>query len=281
MAAASPGQGHGGAADSKQDMHFQMSKKLAQLTKVIYSLNTKNDKHEEEVQALKDAHTKELQQHATETRRHLLELQTKLGDQENMCKKLQNLENVLAKQERLRHEEKVTFDAYRRKMTREEARTLELERRVLAMKKDLQEKTEHFSRLRVRFADDKQAALKELSKVHQLEMEKARKDYDNEISAARQRLEELNDSEKSKEKINSCQSQSMEEPLEQEPSKVDPHPTKLSFKKKKYVILRWNLAVVKEKEAVNLRQLKNSQESLQVAREALDQQTELIQKASK
>uniref|UniRef100_UPI00358EB7BD protein FAM184A-like n=1 Tax=Myxine glutinosa TaxID=7769 RepID=UPI00358EB7BD len=341
MAAASPG--HGGAANSNQEMHFQMSKKIAQLTKVIYSLNTKNDKHEEEVQALKDAHTKELQQHAAETRRHVHELQSRLGDEENMCKKLQNLEKVLAKQERLRHDEKVAFDAYRRKMmAREESMTSELERRVFAMKRDLQEKTEHFSTLRVRFADDKQAALKELSKTHKVEMDVARKDFDREISATRQKLEELNDLEKQKEKINSCQSQSMDEPLDQEPircasgdgqnawqekemerqfefeteeteirrtckEKVErlqeslksleqdlqqsqgensnlrrenlTFQAELKDKRSEMEILRRNLAVAKEEAAVNLMQLNDSQKSLQVVRETLEQ-TKLIHKSS-
>jgi hypothetical protein len=34
------------------DLHHKMSKKIAQLTKVIYHLNTKNEDHEYEIQAL-------------------------------------------------------------------------------------------------------------------------------------------------------------------------------------------------------------------------------------
>ncbi|XP_060585098.1 protein FAM184A-like [Ruditapes philippinarum] len=45
-----------------QDMHLKMSKKIAQLTKVIYALNTKNDEHEAVLQQIKEQHEEELQQ---------------------------------------------------------------------------------------------------------------------------------------------------------------------------------------------------------------------------
>lgn len=45
-----------------QDMHLKMSKKIAQLTKVIYALNTKNDENEAVLQALRDQNEEEKQQ---------------------------------------------------------------------------------------------------------------------------------------------------------------------------------------------------------------------------
>lgn len=38
------------------DLHHKMSKKIAQLTKVIYHLNTRNDDHEAEIAALNAQH---------------------------------------------------------------------------------------------------------------------------------------------------------------------------------------------------------------------------------
>ncbi len=38
------------------DLHHKMSKKIAQLTKVIYHLNTRNDDHEVEIAALNAQH---------------------------------------------------------------------------------------------------------------------------------------------------------------------------------------------------------------------------------
>lgn len=44
------------------DLHHKMSKKIAQLTKVIYHLNTKNEDHAMEVEQLNANHQVEIQQ---------------------------------------------------------------------------------------------------------------------------------------------------------------------------------------------------------------------------
>ena len=44
------------------DLHTKMSKKIAQLTKVIYHLNTKNEDHQTEIDYINKNHQSELQQ---------------------------------------------------------------------------------------------------------------------------------------------------------------------------------------------------------------------------
>jgi ssDNA-specific exonuclease RecJ len=44
------------------DLHHKMSKKIAQLTKVIYHLNTRNEDHQSEVDSLNNFHQNEIQQ---------------------------------------------------------------------------------------------------------------------------------------------------------------------------------------------------------------------------
>ncbi len=44
------------------DLHHKMSKKIAQLTKVIYHLNTKNEDHQTELDVLTSNHQVEIQQ---------------------------------------------------------------------------------------------------------------------------------------------------------------------------------------------------------------------------
>ncbi len=43
------------------DLHHKMSKKIAQLTKVIYHLNSKNDDYESEIKAMSNAHENEIE----------------------------------------------------------------------------------------------------------------------------------------------------------------------------------------------------------------------------
>ena len=47
-------------SDTFPDLHHKMSKKIAQLTKVIYTLNTKNDDQEMLLNGLNDAYEEEI-----------------------------------------------------------------------------------------------------------------------------------------------------------------------------------------------------------------------------
>lgn len=48
--------------DAFPDLHQKMSKKIAQLTKVIYHLNTRNEDHQSELDAIAHSHQLETQQ---------------------------------------------------------------------------------------------------------------------------------------------------------------------------------------------------------------------------
>lgn len=52
---------HNGRSDLFPDLHHKMSKKIAQLTKVIYHLNTKNEDHAIELEVLANHHQIEIQ----------------------------------------------------------------------------------------------------------------------------------------------------------------------------------------------------------------------------
>ena len=52
------------------DMLYKLSKKIAQLTKVIYSLNTKNDDLEVDLEAMKASYEEKLQQLSTAIPNH-------------------------------------------------------------------------------------------------------------------------------------------------------------------------------------------------------------------
>ncbi|XP_071779377.2 LOW QUALITY PROTEIN: protein FAM184B [Centroberyx gerrardi] len=79
-------------------MHSKMCKKIAQLTKVIYSLNTKNEEQEAALQALNHAHQEELHRVIMETchegegsvlRTRLLDLQESLDEQQRVGAQVQ------------------------------------------------------------------------------------------------------------------------------------------------------------------------------------------------
>jgi Skp family chaperone for outer membrane proteins len=53
--------GAAGAAEAFPDLHHKMSKKIAQLTKVIYHLNTRNEDHQADLDAMSANHQAEIQ----------------------------------------------------------------------------------------------------------------------------------------------------------------------------------------------------------------------------
>ncbi|XP_063165925.1 protein FAM184B [Candoia aspera] len=85
-------------------MHRKMCKKIAQLTKVIYALNTKNDEHEESIQALKDTHQEEIQRILAETRETALQYESKVEEAQMLQRHIQVLEAALEKHRKHKEE---------------------------------------------------------------------------------------------------------------------------------------------------------------------------------
>ncbi|XP_064305272.1 protein FAM184B isoform X5 [Phalacrocorax carbo] len=92
------------AEECHQDMHMKMCKKIAQLTKVIYALNTKNDEHEASIQALRDAHEEEIQHILAETRETILQCKSKAEEEKLLRKRIQALELAVEQHKRLKEE---------------------------------------------------------------------------------------------------------------------------------------------------------------------------------
>jgi len=82
-------------ADNYSEIHNRMSKKIAQLTKVIYHLHTKNEENKSYVQALSKAHDKEIESILKDANRIVgkyktaLDKQQKQGDVKAMVRELE------------------------------------------------------------------------------------------------------------------------------------------------------------------------------------------------
>ncbi|XP_025908148.1 protein FAM184B isoform X2 [Nothoprocta perdicaria] len=71
---------------------------------VIYALNTKNDEHEANIQALKDAHEEEIQHIRAETRKTILQYKSKAEEEKSLRKRIQVLEDAVDQHRRLKEE---------------------------------------------------------------------------------------------------------------------------------------------------------------------------------
>uniref|UniRef100_A0A8D0FXB2 Family with sequence similarity 184 member B n=1 Tax=Strix occidentalis caurina TaxID=311401 RepID=A0A8D0FXB2_STROC len=111
------------AEERSQEMHVKMCKKIAQLTKVIYALNTKNDEHEASIHALREAHEEEIQHILAETRETILQCKSKAEEEQVLRKRIQALEIAVEHHKRLKEEALAELTLCKKQMEEREPRT--------------------------------------------------------------------------------------------------------------------------------------------------------------
>ncbi|KAM9193878.1 protein FAM184B isoform 2-T2 [Mergus octosetaceus] len=111
------------AEGCNKEIHMKMCKKIAQLTKVIYALNTKNDEHEASIQALRDAHEEEIQHILAETRATILQYKSKAEEEQLLRKHIQALEIAVEQHKRLKEEALAELTLCKQQVEERELRT--------------------------------------------------------------------------------------------------------------------------------------------------------------
>ncbi|KAM6076819.1 protein FAM184B [Chlamydotis macqueenii] len=111
------------AEECNQEMHMKMCKKIAQLTKVIYALNTKNDEHEASIQALREAHEEEIQHIIAETRETIVQCKSRAEEEELLRKRIQALEIAVEQHKRLKEEALAELNLCKQQVEQRELRT--------------------------------------------------------------------------------------------------------------------------------------------------------------
>ncbi|XP_016392957.1 protein FAM184A-like [Sinocyclocheilus rhinocerous] len=162
-----------------QDLHLKMSKKIAQLTKVIYALNTKNDEHEAAIQTLKEAHEEEVQQILSETREKIMQYKSKISDEMDLKRRIQSLEESMELHERMKRQALTEFETYRQRVedmqlcteAQHTQRVVTMSREVEEMRRSFEEKLRSFGQLQSQFEQEKQQALEELHAAHRQEVQ--------------------------------------------------------------------------------------------------------------
>nr|XP_038033162.1 protein FAM184A isoform X4 [Anas platyrhynchos] len=192
----------GAGAEHSPELHFKMSKKIAQLTKVIYALNTKNDEHEAAIQALKDAHEEEIQQILAETREKILQYKSKVAEEMDLKRKIQVLEESLEDHKKMKHQALTEFEAYKGRVedmqlcaeAQHVQRVVTMSREVEEIRKKFEERLRSFIQLQVQYEKDKRTALEDLRAAHRLEIQELLKTQQNQnatLSKGQEKLEEL------------------------------------------------------------------------------------------
>uniref|UniRef100_A0A8D3DMB7 Family with sequence similarity 184 member A n=1 Tax=Scophthalmus maximus TaxID=52904 RepID=A0A8D3DMB7_SCOMX len=167
------------AMEYTQDLHLKMSKKIAQLTKVIYALNTKNDEHEAAIATLKEAHEEEVQQILSETREKILQYKSKISDEMDLKRRIQTLEESMELHDRMKRQALAEFESYRQRVedmqlcteAQHTQRVVSMSREVEEMRRSFEEKLRTFSQAQAQFEQEKRAVLEELKAQHRQEVQ--------------------------------------------------------------------------------------------------------------
>ncbi|XP_077370136.1 protein FAM184A isoform X4 [Festucalex cinctus] len=158
-----------------QDLHLKMSKKIAQLTKVIYALNTKNDEHEEEIDSLKEAHEDEVQHIVTETRDKIMQYKSKMVDEADLRRRLASLEESVELHEHMKRQALAEFEMYRQRMEDSQLCTeAQHTQRVVSMSREvesLMERVEELTKDKVRVVEEYEAKLAKAQEYYERELE--------------------------------------------------------------------------------------------------------------
>ncbi|XP_074483373.1 protein FAM184A isoform X3 [Sebastes fasciatus] len=164
-----------------QDLHLKMSKKIAQLTKVIYALNTKNDEHEEEIESLKDAHEDEVQHIVTETRDKIMQYKSKMVDEADLRRRLASLEESVELHEHMKRQALAEFEMYRQRMEDSQLCTeAQHTQRVVSMSREveaLMERVEEITKDKVRLLEEYEVKLGKAQEYYERELEAMRRTH--------------------------------------------------------------------------------------------------------
>ncbi|KAK9540185.1 hypothetical protein VZT92_002654 [Zoarces viviparus] len=184
-------------------MHGKMCKKIAQLTKVIYSLNMKNEEQEAALQALSHAHHAELHRILVETchegegsplRTRLLEMQDSLDEQQRVgaqvqvdfeCFRIQSVERERETEVELRKQFEERLQAAEEELQEAKAHIGDAQEENLQLSKELEKAGEQILEL-----DAKCEGLQKASDEERRRKEEQRQREDEENKREEQRLTE-------------------------------------------------------------------------------------------
>lgn len=157
------------------DLHLKMSKKIAQLTKVVYALNSKNDEAENLIANLKMQFEDEKQQLFLETSKKMEELKVQIYNKNDNSKTISDLESKLKDFQTQRSKALNDLEAFKLQTIENESHQtfahrselIEMNKLVESLKNDQQKQHEKFESLIAKLNAESAKKLDLLTASHQ------------------------------------------------------------------------------------------------------------------
>ena len=173
------------------DVHHKMSKKIAQLTKVIYHLNTKNDDNEYQLQQITDLYECEIEDILADAKRKIIAYKEQLEESRSQDKAKLAVQELQRTHENEKSDMVAEFSAFRKAAVENETRLkADTEDAVARLTAEVQTVKEQFVRRHREFEEGQRGleqkgydALGELRKIKDEEMENTVQEYNEKYKA--------------------------------------------------------------------------------------------------
>eukprot|EP01060_Flectonema_neradi_P009152 TRINITY_DN1653_c2_g2_i1.p1 TRINITY_DN1653_c2_g2~~TRINITY_DN1653_c2_g2_i1.p1 ORF type:complete len:1064 (+),score=322.04 TRINITY_DN1653_c2_g2_i1:162-3353(+) len=167
------------------DVHHKMSKKIAQLTKVIYHLNTKNDDNEYQMQQITNLYECEIEDILADAKKKILDFKEALEIQKNDNRAALAIDELTKMHDREREEARQEFTSFKKRAQNNEAiLRSQCEEQVSALTNDLQAVKDQFQSKLQTFVECQKGleqkgydSLEELRKMKDAELENTVQEY--------------------------------------------------------------------------------------------------------
>ena len=167
------------------DVHHKMSKKIAQLTKVIYHLNTKNDDNEYQMKQITSLYECEIEDILADAKRKIMDFKEALEIQKNDTRAKLAIEELTKRHDKERDEAKQEFTVFKKRAQNNEAiLRSECEEQVSILTNDLNAVKDQFQSRLQAFTECQKGleqkgydSLEELRKMKDLELEATVQEY--------------------------------------------------------------------------------------------------------
>ena len=163
------------------DLHLKMSKKIAQLTKVIYHLNTRNEDFSIDLKAEKQSHANEVEEILQDAADKINKFKSQLAKAKQNSATANALKKLRKQHEEERDEAMGEFSKYKERVQkREDSLRKEFKQKVNNMKKDLDCAKKKFKQ-RLKDFNEAQERLKSNQSISNDELNKLKQAHQEEI----------------------------------------------------------------------------------------------------
>lgn len=181
-----------------EDIHIKMCKKIAQLTKVIYNLNSKSEESESIIDSMKKEYKNNITRIMEESKQQVQLWKSKYQEHENYEKELeQYLKGFEELKNHNRFLQKTINESSEKSMLNEkhlksdyENKLLDLQNKLLERKREYNETIERFQVLQKKLEATKQGKIANISKQNE-EMEKLKDKHATDVRKHKEQLQDL------------------------------------------------------------------------------------------